>query len=141
VPSWQELIVKTQTRKESDFEMHQLMGREEIIERPELSQDALKPGEGSKLSPMRYGDNTQLSTNTRSPRGLEPTPVFEKHYSVRELANLWNLSDRTIRRMFVGEPGVVEWGACERRMKRAYKTLRIPESVARRVHRRLRKAS
>ena len=134
--------MKTRTRKESDFEMHQLMGgREETIERPELSQEALNSGEGSKLSPMRYGDSMQLSTNTRSSHGLEPTPVFEKHYSVRELANLWNLSDRTIRRMFVGEPGVVEWGACERRMKRAYKTLRIPESVARRVHRRLRKAS
>ena len=134
--------MKTRTRKESDFEMHQLMGgREETIERPELSQEALNSGEGSKLSPMRYGDSMQLSTNTRSPHGLEPTPVFEKHYSVRDLANLWNLSDRTIRRMFVGEPGVVEWGACERRMKRAYKTLRIPESVARRVHRRLRKAS
>ena len=133
--------MKTRTRKESNFEMHQLMGREEIIERPKSSQEVLNSGEGSKLSPMRCADSTQLSTNTRSTRGLEPTPVFEKHYSVRELANLWNLSDRTIRRMFVGEPGVVEWGACERRMKRAYKTLRIPESVARRVHRRLRKAS
>jgi transcriptional regulator GlxA family with amidase domain len=88
---------------------------------------------------MKYGDGQQLSTSTRTQRGLELTPAFEKHYSVKELANLWNLSDRTIRRMFVGEPGVVEWGTCERRMKRAYKTLRIPESVARRVHRRLRR--
>ena len=133
--------MKTQTRKKSDFEMQGLMDGEERIERTESGQDTLNSGEGSKLSPMRYRDSMQLSTNTRSPRGLELTPVFEKHYSVRDLANLWNLSDRTIRRMFVGEPGVVEWGACERRMKRAYKTLRIPESVARRVHRRLRKAS
>jgi len=133
--------VKTRTRKESDCEMHGLMGPEEIIERPELRQHTLKAGEVSKLPPMRYGGGQQLSINTRAPFGLEVTPVFEKHYSVKELANLWNLSDRTIRRMFVGEPGVVEWGACERRMKRAYKTLRIPESVARRVHRRLRKVS
>ena len=133
--------MKTRTRKESDFEMYGSMGREEMIERPELSQDALKSGEVSKLSPMRYGDRPQFSATARSPQGLNLTPVFEKHYSVKELAGLWNLSDRTIRRMFIGEPGVVEWGACERRMKRAYKTLRIPESVARRVHQRLRKAS
>jgi transcriptional regulator GlxA family with amidase domain len=67
--------------------------------------------------------------------------AFEKHYSVRELAAQWNLSERTIRRMFAGEPGVVEWGQDETRSKRTYKTLRIPESVAQRVHRKLRKAS
>src|SRR6266852_4350962 len=117
------------------------MGPEEVTERPESKEHALKSGEVSKLPPMRYGDRHRHSTNARSPVGLDLTPVFEKHYSVKELANLWNLSDRTIRRLFVGEPGVVEWGACERRMKRAYKTLRIPESVARRVHGRLRKVS
>jgi hypothetical protein len=133
--------VKTKMRKESDFEMHGLMGGDETIEQPELRQDALNSGEVSRLPSMRYGHRTQISANARTPHGLDPTSVFEKHYSVRELASLWNLSDRTIRRMFVGEPGVVEWGACERRMKRAYKTLRIPESVARRVHRRLITAS
>lgn len=84
---------------------------------------------------------SEFRTEVRFPSGSEAAPVFEKHYSVKELAGLWNLSERTIRRMFVGEPGVVEWGADERRRKRPYKTIRIPESVARRVHRRLRKAS
>jgi hypothetical protein len=111
-----------------------MMGPQEIVER-----STLKSREVSKLPPMRYGDGQRLVATTRSERRLDLTPAFEKHYSVKELANLWNLSDRTIRRMFVGEPGVVEWGTCERRMKRAYKTLRIPESVALRVHRRLRK--
>jgi hypothetical protein len=129
-----ELIVKTQLRKESGHEVHGMMGPQEIVER-----STLKSREVSKLPPMRYGDGQRLLTTTRSERRLDLTPAFEKHYSVKELANLWNLSDRTIRRMFVGEPGVVEWGTCERRMKRAYKTLRIPESVALRVHRRLRK--
>jgi hypothetical protein len=41
--------------------------------------------------------------------------------------------------MFMGEPGVVEWGGEETRFKRAYKTMRIPESVLQRVHRRLAK--
>lgn len=62
----------------------------------------------------------------------------EKHYSVVELAQLWNLSEKTIRRMFEKEPGVLQWGKLESRSKRGYTTLRIPESVALRVHRRLR---
>lgn len=66
-------------------------------------------------------------------------PALEKHYSVTEIANLWGLTENTIRRMFMGEPGVVEWGGEETRFKRAYKTMRIPESVLQRVHRRLAK--
>jgi len=66
--------------------------------------------------------------------------ALEKHYSVWELAQLWGLSEKTIRRMFMDEPGVVKWGHDEGRFKRAYTTLRIPESVVQRVHRRLRHA-
>lgn len=69
-----------------------------------------------------------------------PTPDLgvEKHYSVGELAKLWSLSEKTIRRMFENEPGVLQWGTQETRFKRGYTTLRIPESVMLRVHRRLR---
>lgn len=63
-------------------------------------------------------------------------PAFEKHFSVSEVAKLWGLSENTIRRMFTDEPGVVEWGSVESRFRRAYKTMRIPESVLQRVHRR-----
>jgi transcriptional regulator GlxA family with amidase domain len=62
----------------------------------------------------------------------------ERHFSVAELAQLWNLSDKTIRRMFEKEPGVLQWSNEETRFKRGYTTLRIPETVALRVHRRLR---
>jgi hypothetical protein len=95
-------------------------------------EQGMQNGQAAKMSPMR---------EFRTESGSDAAPVFEKHYSVKELAELWNLSERTIRRMFIEEPGVVEWGADERRRKRPYKTIRIPESVARRVHRRLRKAS
>lgn len=61
----------------------------------------------------------------------------EKHYSVSELANIWNLSDNTIRRIFENEPGVLKWGAKEGRFKRRYTTLRIPATVAAHVRRRL----
>ena len=66
-------------------------------------------------------------------------PALERHYSVAEIAKSWGLSGNTIRRIFEREPGVIGWGAAERRFKRGYKTLRIPESVMLRVHRRLRK--
>jgi hypothetical protein len=63
---------------------------------------------------------------------------LERHFSVSDLASLWALSEQTIRRMFAGEPGVIEWGHTESRFKRGYITMRIPESVVQRVHCRLR---
>jgi len=61
----------------------------------------------------------------------------EKHYSVSELAEFWNLSNTTIRRIFENEPGVLKWGSREARFRRQYTTLRIPETVVMRVHRQL----
>jgi transcriptional regulator GlxA family with amidase domain len=54
----------------------------------------------------------------------------ERHYSVSEVANLWALSRDSVRRLFRREPGVLAMGD-------RYVTLRIPESVLERVHRRL----
>jgi hypothetical protein len=48
---------------------------------------------------------------------------------------MWALSEKTVRRMFEDEDGVLNWGAPETRRKRGYRTLRIPESVLHRVHR------
>jgi hypothetical protein len=67
------------------------------------------------------------------------TGVFsERHYSVTEVAAMWNLSKDTIRRLFVGEPGVVHLvrAAEAKPHRRPYTTLRIPQSVVERVHRR-----
>ena len=71
----------------------------------------------------------------------EESTCEERHYSVNELAVLWNLSKQTIRRLFQDEPDVVRIGENDVRRKRAYVTLRIPESVARRVHQRLSKSA
>jgi len=60
---------------------------------------------------------------------------LERHYSVAEIAEMWGLSEKTVRRMFEEEDGVLKWGAPETRRKRGYITLRIPESVLLRVHR------
>jgi len=60
-------------------------------------------------------------------------PITEKHYTVQELAKLWELSEKTVRKLFIDEPGVLRISG----QSHNYTTLRIPESVARAVHRRL----
>jgi hypothetical protein len=70
-------------------------------------------------------------------QSLVAESAFERHYSVEELAKLWNMSDDFIRRIFADEPDVVVF--CNPRPgRRVYRTLRIPASVALRVHRRMR---
>ena len=80
----------------------------------------------------------ESSREIAKPAVVAPELAGEKHYSVSELAKLWALSERTIRRMFEKEPGVLCWGSSESRFKRGYKTLRVPETVMLRVHRQLR---
>lgn len=75
------------------------------------------------------------------PDAIEEKACEERHYSVNELAVLWNLSKQTIRRLFLDEPDVIRIGEQDVRHKRAYVTLRIPESVVRRVHQRLSKSA
>ena len=74
-----------------------------------------------------------------SPQAIDP--ASEKHYSVGEVAKLWALSEKTVRKIFESEPEVIHWGSEETLHKRGYRTLRIPDSVLHRVHRKLRKAS
>lgn len=62
----------------------------------------------------------------------------ERHYSVAEIAVMWSLSADAVRRLFEHEPGVLVLGGESRsRHKRRYITLRIPESVVARVHKRM----
>lgn len=62
---------------------------------------------------------------------------MEPHYTVEEVAKAWHLSRDAVRRVFEYEPGVL---VIENHLvygKRRYRTLRIPASVAERVHRRM----
>jgi hypothetical protein len=63
--------------------------------------------------------------------------ALERHYTVSELSKLWFFSENTIRRLFFHEPGVIRIARQPTRIKRGYTSLRIPERVAQRVHRRL----
>jgi hypothetical protein len=65
-----------------------------------------------------------------------PTPA-ERHYAPSEVAELWQFNVETIRRLFHDEPGVVVLQAPVKKGRRPYKTIRIPQSVLERVHKRL----
>ena len=62
--------------------------------------------------------------------------ALEPHYSVSQVATMWNVSEKTVRRLFDGEAGVLRWGSDETARKRGYQNLRIPQSVLIRVHHR-----
>lgn len=64
--------------------------------------------------------------------------VDEKHFSPTELAQAWGVSAETVRSIFRSEPGVLRLPSRQAsRDKRGYVTIKIPQSVAERVHRRL----
>ncbi|MBI3896084.1 MAG: hypothetical protein HY313_09155 [Acidobacteria bacterium] len=66
-----------------------------------------------------------------------PSPLhLQRHFHVRELAELWGVSPNTARRWFEKEPDVLRISLGYRRGKDHKVCLRIPESVAERVHRR-----
>lgn len=61
------------------------------------------------------------------------SPSFQRHYTPAEIAQMWHLSADAVRKIFENEPGVLVLSDVKRG-KRRYRTLRIPESVAQRVH-------
>lgn len=67
---------------------------------------------------------------------LNATSVcLERHFTVSEVANMWQLSLDAVRRLFCNEPGVLVIANTKARgSKRRYTTLRIPHSVLERVH-------
>jgi len=77
---------------------------------------------------------------TSPPPASTPAPgggaAFELHFTLAELAARWHLSRSTIRDWFLQEPGVLLIERQGRRNgKRALTNMRIPQSVAERVHR------
>jgi len=64
-------------------------------------------------------------------------PALELHFSAQDIAEMWKLSPDSVRRLFEGEPGVLVIQHPTLRRRRRYRTLRVPQSVVERVHRRL----
>jgi hypothetical protein len=78
-------------------------------------------------------------------RRLQLIPVnavgSERHFTAREVAEAWNLSQDTIHRLFVNEPGILLLVSERKKYRRTRRTLRISESVKNRVYRRLQGAA
>ncbi len=63
-----------------------------------------------------------------------PSP-FERLFTPKELADLWQLSVQSVRRLFQDRPGVLKIGDSNPRGKRGYTTLRIPGAIVAQVFR------
>ncbi len=61
----------------------------------------------------------------------------EQYFTAKQLSENWAVSAMTIYRLFENEPGVLILGPDETMNKRKKKSMRIPKSVAERVHERL----
>ena len=104
--------------------------------------------------PEMWSDNHERTAaamrlrNENSPRPEPRGPVLaskaepanalavERHYTVKQVSGMWQLSTTTVTRIFRDEVGVLKIGSVVRGSRR-YMTLRIPESVLWRVHARL----
>jgi hypothetical protein len=75
----------------------------------------------------------QAGMLSNAPQGI----AFEKHYFVKDIAELWGFSNDVVRRIFENEPGVIRVGRPEGLHRRKYFSIRVPESVMRRVHRKI----
>ncbi len=71
---------------------------------------------------------------TPSDSNAEEGSMFDRHFSLRTLAELWGCSEDTIRRLAEDEPGIFKIGSG------AKQTLKIPESVAKRIYEKRTKA-
>src|SRR5262252_525315 len=78
-----------------------------------------------------------MHSATTNPSLGPNAPALERHYAPYELGQIWNLSADSVRRLFEHEPGVLVIEHLKSKAKRRYRTLRIPESVVERVHRRM----
>jgi hypothetical protein len=105
----------------------------------------LFPGAGGCYHPrMQQAAEARLLKSVRF-RNWRPTwrdhvgltPVTERHYSPSELGKVWGVSGETIRNIFREEPGVLRFNSKRTKAARKYVSMRIPVSVAERVHKRL----
>ena len=96
-----------------------------------------KPRSVERHRKSKIGKPEEVAERLQVPEKAH-TGILEKCYSPAEIAEAWGHSADTIRKMFENEPGVQIMGNKQStRHKRRYRTMKIPESVARRVWNRL----
>ena len=95
-----------------------------------------KTGEMKPVQHKTIGGVLPIENRSHSLLTEIPIPLhLQRHFHVHELAKLWGVAPNTTRRWFENEPGVLKISIGYRRGKDHRVCLRIPESVAERVHR------
>ena len=69
---------------------------------------------------------------------VQTEAAFEKHFRIGDLSRLWGLGRETVRKLVKDDPGVIKIRMGRRKAHTIYS---VPESVARRIHRRLMNAA
>jgi hypothetical protein len=133
MPSYMTGLVARQRRKDGAAEFTSWRGKAEDGTLDKLEQ---KSGVARKhVSGLIRGlDGSAVIAVGKASGGS--TNEVEPHFTPKELAELWALDQSTIRRLFRDEPGVLRIPHLGRNGKRDYISLRIPASVAARVHER-----
>jgi hypothetical protein len=97
----------------------------------ERAEEAARLAGAASAQPLTAGQVDRLQ------RGLGGQKPVEQHYSVQEVADALHLSEKTIRRYFEDEPGVIKLSPRKNRGGRTRFVLRIPQSVLNRWVRRM----
>jgi len=90
------------------------------------------------MNPQHKANGSVLAMIREAPAvpACDGVPLHQqRHYHINELAELWGMSPNMIRRWFENEPDVLRITVGYGRGKDHRVCLRIPESVAERVHR------
>jgi hypothetical protein len=68
----------------------------------------------------------------------ERPDFLERHFTLTELEKAWHVSRKTLQTWFRNEQGIIRYGSdkLKKGRLRTHLSLRVPESVARRVYRR-----
>lgn len=82
----------------------------------------------------RNGSEPQAESRAGKSSAAAERPIFERHYRIAELAEMWNLGRETVRLLIKDEQGIIR---VRLGRKRAHTIYSIPESVAVRIHTRL----
>ncbi len=99
--------------------------------------------DGGGQSPPEFSVAEAANTGLAKPGAADRLPTgravdasVEQHFSVKELSELWGLSERTVRRLIEQEPGVIRIHQSARG-KRSYRRVQVPASIAERIYRKI----
>jgi hypothetical protein len=90
------------------------------------------PQEASAFRGLARIEPPMKTANATNPPA--PSSAMEKHFTLEQIAEAWGISVRNARRIFRDVPGVADLTVHRSLTTRSYQVLRVPASVAARVH-------